>query len=221
MKWSEEAWQAAAGIYSAILELPFLRELSAGTLPMDKFRFYISQDSLYIDAYSRVLAHIASRLPRMEQVDAFLQFAKDGVAVEKDLHQSFSPDVSMGKSMACEFYVSYLKAQADRDVAIEAAAILPCFWIYLAVGQHIQKIADMEGNPYREWIAAYSDPGFEQSNRNCIDICDSLAETSTPEVRRMMTEAFLACSRLEWLFWDSAYRKEIYFSPVLACENSI
>jgi len=210
MKWSEEAWQAADGIYRAILNLPFLKELAAGTLPQDKFRFYISQDNQYIDVYSRVLSHIASRLPDMNDVDTFLGFAKDGVAVEKGLHQAFSPDISMGKSMACEFYTSYLKSQADREVAIEAASILPCFWIYLEVGKHILKIADMDGNPYREWIAAYSDPAFEESNQKCIGICDSLAEASTEQVRRQMTEAFVTCSRMEWLFWDSAYKKELW-----------
>ncbi|MCM1225416.1 MAG: TenA family protein [Lachnospiraceae bacterium] len=206
MKWSEEAWQAAEGIYEAILELPFLKELAAGTLPMEKFRFYISQDNQYIDVYSRVLAHIASRLPKMDDVDTFLGFAKDGVAVEKGLHQTFSPDTSAGKSMACEFYTSYLKSQADQDVAVETAAILPCFWIYLEVGKHILKIAEMEGNPYRDWIAAYSDPAFEESNQRCIDICDALAEAATEETRKQMTKAFCTCSRMEWLFWDSAYK---------------
>ncbi len=213
MKWSEEAWQAAEGIYDAIINMPFLKELADGSLPQEKFRFYISQDNQYIDVYSRVLSHIASRLPRMEDVDTFLGFAKDGVAVEKGLHQTFSPDTSAGKSMACEFYTSYLKSQSDKDVAIEAAAILPCFWIYLEVGKHILKIADMEGNPYRDWIAAYSDPAFDESNRRCIEICDALAASTTPEVRRQMTEAFVTCSRMEWLFWDSAYRMELW--PVM------
>lgn len=210
MKWSQQAWQAAEGIYKSILELPFLKELAAGTLPMDKFHFYISQDNQYIDVYSRVLAHIASRLPKMDDVDTFLQFAKDGVAVEKSLHSSFNPDTGMGKSMACEFYTSYLKSQSDQDVAVETAAILPCFWIYLEVGKHILNIADMEGNPYRDWIAAYSDPAFEESNQQCIDICDALADASTEQTRRLMTQAFLTCSRMEWLFWDSAYRKELW-----------
>ena len=92
MKWSEEAWQAAEGIYDAIINMPFLKELADGSLPQEKFRFYISQDNQYIDVYSRVLSHIASRLPRMEDVDTFLGFAKEGVAVEKGLHQTFSPD---------------------------------------------------------------------------------------------------------------------------------
>lgn len=210
MKWSEEAWLAAGKIYEAILDLPFLKELSNGTLSLDRFRHYISQDSQYINVYSQVMAHIASRLPDMEDASSFLDFAKDGVAVEKELHNKFNPDTSMGKSPACEFYTSYLKAQADKDVAIEIAAILPCFRIYLEVGRHIMNIAKMEGNPYRDWIETYSDPAFERSTDRCISICDTLAAKATPDTRKSMTEAFVTCSRLEWLFWESAYRLRMW-----------
>lgn len=210
MKWSQQAWLAAESVYQAILKLPFLHELADGSLPADKFRFYISQDNQYIDVYSRVLAHIASRLPRIADVETFLAFANGGVAVERGLHLEYNPDTSIGKSLACELYTSYLKARGDEDVAVEAAAVLPCFWIYLEVGKHIQRIADMDGNPYRDWIAAYSDPEFEESCRRCISICDSLADASTEDVRRQMTKAFVDCSRMEWLFWDSAYKKEMW-----------
>ena len=54
MKWSEKAWNAAAEIYDRILELPFVRELAAGTLSRERVQFYIGQDSMYIDNYSRM-----------------------------------------------------------------------------------------------------------------------------------------------------------------------
>ena len=96
-------------------------------------------------------------------------------------------------------------AVARTAVAVEAAAILPCFWVYLEVGKHILSIARLDGNPYADWIRAYSDPAFEASNARAIEICDQLAEAATPEVRARMTDIFLQCTRLEWLFWHSAY----------------
>ena len=210
-KWSEEAWDAASEAYSQILSLPFLKELADGTLPMDTFRFYIGQDNLYIDVYSRVLAHIASRLSDMADVETFLGFAADGVAVEKELHASYSPDTSCGMSMACKFYTSHLRAQSMEDVAVEAAAILPCFWVYLEIGKHILATAKLDGNPYRAWIETYSDPAFDRSNGKAIEICDRLASLATPAVRRRMTEVFVDGTRLEWLFWHTAYHKQMLF----------
>ena len=64
-KWSEEAWDAAADIFERIKRHPFIQQLAAGTLSESRFRHYISQDRLYLEDYTRVLAHIASRLPEM------------------------------------------------------------------------------------------------------------------------------------------------------------
>ena len=85
MKWSEHTWLAAEPIYKAILDLPFVRELAAGTLSRERFMFYIAQDSIYIDNYSRVLAHIASRLPHKARTEDFPKFATDGIFGRKGL----------------------------------------------------------------------------------------------------------------------------------------
>ena len=204
-QWSLRAWQAAAPVYQAILRLPFLNELADGTLSRERFLRYIGQDSLYLGEYSRVLAHIASRLQNIAHTDTFLKFAADGVATEKALHSGYLSQPPAGKSPACLFYTSLLKAQAYEHVAVEAASILPCFWIYREVGCHILSIAKLEGNPYADWIRTYSDPTFDAATARAIEICDTLAQEATPDIRNRMTEIFIQCSRLEWLFWHTAY----------------
>lgn len=209
-KWSQQAWEAARPVYEAILELPFVKELAAGTLPADKFMFYLCQDTLYIDNYCRVLANIASRLDSMDLTEAFLDFAKDGVFVEKTMHASYLKGVTPQRSQmspTCMLYNSVQKACATGPVEVEAAAVLPCFWVYLAVGKHIAATA-APSNPYADWIATYSDPLFEASTQRAIDICDALASRASESVRQEMTRMFVLCTRMEWLFWDSAYNME-------------
>ena len=41
-----------------------------------------------------------------------------------------------------------------------------------------------------------------------VAIADELAEASAPANRREMTLAFELASRMEWMFWDSAWRLE-------------
>lgn len=204
-KWSEEAWEAALPDYEGILRQPFIRELADGTLSSERFRFYIGQDSLYIADYSRVLSHIASRLADTEQAAAFIGFAADGVAVEKALHSQYlHGEIPARKTNACLLYTSWLKAHAYEPVEVAAAAILPCFRVYKEVGMHIVATS-AESNPYKAWIDCYSDPVFEKSNNLAIDICDVLASATTPEIRRRMTDAFVQATRMEHLFWESAY----------------
>ena len=190
-RWSDEAWKAALPVYRKILEHPFVGELSAGTLSPERFRFYIRQDALYLDGYARRLAHIASRLARKEHTEAFLRFALDGVEVERALHEQFlggehpSPDEI---SPACLLYTSLLGSQA---MAIHAR----------------QQGAD---NPYRRWIETYADPSFAEAAALATRICDELADAAGEETRQRMTELFVRCTRMEWLFWESAWRLETW-----------
>lgn len=204
-KWSNRAWEASLPIYEAILKLPFITELADGTLDPEIFRRYIEQDNLYITEYSRVLAHIASRLDKIDDMDAFLKFAGDGVQMEKALHAMYVSGEAVEMSPTCLFYTSLLKAQSMEPVEVAAAAILPCFWIYLAVGKHILSIAKLEDNRYADWIKAYSDPAFDAATDKAIAICDRLAEEASEEVRARMTDVYVKASRMEWRFWDAAY----------------
>lgn len=206
--WSQTAWHTALPVYDAILDLPFLKELAAGTLPRDKFEFYIGQDSLYLNDYTRMLSHIAARMDKTELTERFLRFALDGIAVERELHASFISSAPKEKSPTCLFYTSLLKSTAMEETAVECAAVLPCFWIYREVGKEIIRRAKMEGNPYAHWISTYADETFDQSTDAAIAICDMLAAESSQKTRDRMTEIFLNASRLELRFWDSAYHLE-------------
>lgn len=209
-KWSEEAWSAAATVYEAILDHSFVRELAAGTLPTAKFAFYLAQDSLYLSEYARVLSHIASRLTDKNMIADFARFAANGIEVEAAMHAGFLNRYGVRreqKAPGCMLYTSLLKAQAYNPVEVELAAVLPCFKVYLEVGKAIAAKASPE-NPYAAWIATYADPAFEASTERALAIADELAEHASVDVRRAMTEAFVMCTRMEWLFWDSAYTLE-------------
>lgn len=202
--WSTEAWAAAQPIYDKIIEMPFVRQLAEGTLPYERFLEYQRQDALYLDTYSRVLAHIASRLHNREHCEAFLRFALDGIMVERLLHANYLQGVMPQPeqmSDTCRLYTSWLRSCGYEDVAVECAAVLPCFWVYREVGRSIIDRATPD-NPYSQWIQTYADPGFERSTMLAIDICNQLAAEAGPATRRAMTQAFVTATRMEYLFWN-------------------
>ena len=124
-RWSETAWKAVEDVYEAILRQPFVRELMQGTLPREKFLFYLGQDAHYLASYCRSLAHTASRLTDTRHVNAFLKFASDGIAVEKALHESFLNGEPLPPvSPTCAFYTSVETAAAMRPVEVEAPLFL-------------------------------------------------------------------------------------------------
>ncbi len=215
--WSTEAWEAALPVYEKILEHPFVGALADGTLSAERFRFYIRQDALYLDGYARRLAHVAARLTKKEHTEAFLHFALDGIEVERALHAQFlGGDLpsSAEISPACLLYTSLLDAQALAPVEVEAAAVLPCFVVYQRVGEtiHARLRSGAEEairkNPYRPWIETYADPAFVAAAERAARICDDLAAAAGEETRCSMTDIFVRCTRMEWLFWDSAWNLE-------------
>ena len=212
-KWSDEAWEAALPVYRKILEHPFVEQLARGELAAEQFAFYLRQDSIYLSHYARVLAHIASRLSDTEQTASFLRFAADGIKVEKALHASFlggDTPTQQQISPTCLLYTSVLESQATAPVEVEAAAVLPCFWVYQRVGEEILARQRGDGNPYMRWIATYADPAFGESTRRAVAVCDALAARAGGEVRRRMTDIFVRCTKMEYLFWDSAGQLETW-----------
>ncbi|TVQ37867.1 MAG: thiaminase II, partial [Wenzhouxiangella sp.] len=87
------------------------------------------------------------------------------------------------------------------------AALLPCFWIYREVGLHIHARAAGD-NPFRDWIDTYAGEDFSRSVDRAIEITDQAAERATDATRARMRQVFERSTRLEWMFWDSAYRLE-------------
>lgn len=213
MSWSKIAWQASSSIYEQITSMPFIRELLMGTLAEEKFSFYIAQDSLYLANFGKALSLIAARVHRTDHALEFMRFAEGAIVVEQALHagyfQKLGIPASVPISPACQHYTRYILSQtALEQVEIAMAAVLPCFWIYKEVGDYIYTQPMQENNPYQEWINTYAGEEFEAIVLRAIRICDEVAESCTHPQRLAMTEAFVTASRLEWMFWDSAWRLE-------------
>jgi thiaminase/transcriptional activator TenA len=213
MKWSEQAWERVKPVYNKILKMPFNQELSNGTLPKEKFIFYLAQDAYYLLAFGKTLSIISGRMQDADLVLAFAGFSTGAIFAERSLHESyfveFGLDSKVQPTPSTLLYTSYILSQAAyANVEVAAAAVLPCFWIYKAVGDHIfaQQIGDQ--NPYKRWIDMYAGVEFAAAVEKAIAITDQLAARANAETQAKMWLAFEMATRLEWMFWDSAYKQE-------------
>ncbi len=209
-KFSDISWTKIEPIYSGILTHPFVTELADATLPEEKFIYYINQDALYLSDFGKALSIIAGRLHEPSHIKAFMEFSKDTVAVEQALHETFLKGAHRTRqSPSCLFYTSYiLKHAMLSSVEAAVAAVLPCFWIYREVGDHIKSMHNPNANPYQSWIDTYGGEEYSAAVGRALSIYNALAENTAESERKRMLDAFLYCSRMEWMFWDSAYRLE-------------
>jgi thiaminase/transcriptional activator TenA len=65
-----------------------------------------------------------------------------------------------------------------------------------------------DDNAYQAWIDTYAGEEFATSVAKAIEITNKYAARASAENLKLMEEVFLKTSRLEWMFWDSAYKQE-------------
>ena len=211
---ADDAKGRTAQLRDAIHNLPFNRELAAGSLAPERFRRYITQDALYLEQFARALAIAAAKAPDAATIEMFARSAQTAVAVERILHERYLAQFGVDpagltgseQSPDCLAYTSFLLATAHQEPCeVLLAALLPCFQIYWEVGCRIAGEAGPD-NPYRAWIDTYADPQFGKAVEEVTAIGDRAAETASATVRHRMLAAHLRATRYEWLFWDGAYQ---------------
>ncbi|ANJ29027.1 hydroxymethylpyrimidine kinase [Agromyces aureus] len=213
---ADEWWNGIADVRAAIDDLPFIRALADGTLEREPFLGYLAQDALYLRDYARVLAE-ASRLAPDAAGQAFWANSAHGSLVgELELHTSWLEGAggtagtgvfTAEPDAATTAYLDHLLATGARgDYAVLAAAVLPCFWIYVDLGERLaaggfgQRALD-PGHPYASWLETYADPAFAVATREAIELVTREAAAATPERREAMRRAFRTSSEHELAFF--------------------
>jgi thiaminase/transcriptional activator TenA len=211
-KFTDLLWEKSLPVFEKIVNHPFNQELRKGILDEQKFKVYIYQDSLYLADFAKALALTATRMQGSSHLLDFLRFAQNAILVEQVLHESYFKeydiDLSSGKAPGCFAYTNYLMAaSAYESCEVAVAALLPCFWIYKQIGDYIYA-NQVSPNPYQNWIDAYSGKEFAASVEKALEICNELAKDASDSLNARMHQAYSTASRLEYVFWDSAYKME-------------
>lgn len=207
---------AVMDVMPKIYQHPFNQKLAQGTLPIEKFIFYLGQDALYLADFSKALALTATRLPHDQQSELFIQFAMDALKAERDLHNKILKKHPMAlhttnqQSPFCFMYSNYLLRMASTAAVEESvASLLPCFWVYQQVGQRADA-RKIPNNPYQEWIDLYSSYEFNHSVELMIATVNELAAHASIRCKQNMLSAFRLATLCEWQFWQGAYLQETW-----------
>ncbi len=215
-RFSGELWRSIESIYAEILDHPFLRGLTDGTLSSESFLFYVLQDTLYLREYARALSLAGVRSPDESSLVMFNEHSAGAITVERSLHEGFLKDLGVSESEAegakasptTLAYTSFLlKTAALGDYPEVLGAVLPCYWIYWEVGKALLE----RGSPnpmYQKWIDTYGGEEFGALVEAVLDLTDQTCENLNPAQKARVAEAFVTTSRYEWMFWDAAWRLE-------------
>ena len=198
------------------LRHPFVQGIGDGTLPVERFKYFLRQDYIFLIGYSQALAIAAAKTPDLEGMTKFAELLHVTLSQEMDIHRRYCAGFGISaKSLAKTApapatlaYTRYLVRTADAGSILEiAAALLPCQWGYSDVGLHLEKTADLSAkNRYVEWIRSYASPEFKSSadwlrgylNKHGTGL-------STPNKKRLQ-KIFDTSTQHEYHFWEMAWR---------------
>jgi len=222
---SEILRREADPVWRRILGHNFLLEAAKGTLPMEKFRYYLKQDHAYLFEYCRFLGLAASRSESLGHIRFFSEVLRSEFEFEIEMQRSLAVQIGLdageltGAVMAptTKAYTSFLiKVAATEDLGGALAALSPCPLSYVEIATRLTPSsrgavagASMNG-AYDKWLKAYA-------SKESVEVCDRLrglldevGEAASASQRARMIRNFLDASRYEYMFWNMAYTMEAW-----------
>ena len=202
----------------AILDHPFVTGVGDGTLPVEKFKYYITQDYAYLIDYSRALALASARAPGLDDMAWFAGLLDETLNVEMALHRSYCEEFGISAqeleatvaSPTTVAYTSFLLKTAHQGSFGElVASLLPCQWGYWEIGDHLAKRGLPQDAPlYAKWIEMYTSDEFTALAHHGREMADRIGDDAGPTELAAMGQAYIISVRLEHQFWDMAYGLE-------------
>jgi thiaminase/transcriptional activator TenA len=173
---------------------PFLVSMVDGTLQENNFRYYVQQDVLYLKDFIYCLRQLALKKASTPKDKKLLCDLADGAElVEIALHQSYikqwntnGEEQEQQQMPNTLLYTSYMRRiidGSDTTYGEGLAALLPCFWVYMHVGNCMLKLRDELDNTnnndssnqlrpkhFNDWIDTYAGDEFENDVNNYMQL---------------------------------------------------
>ena len=222
MKASERLRSEYGYLWEKLFQHPFVLEMGQGSLPIEKFQFYVKQDYYFLIQYSKVLAIAAAKAPNLDLMSVFSDLLTETINTEMDLHRSFAQQFNISKDSLDNVepapittaYTDYLLRVAYEGSLLDIiATLLPCQWGYAETGGYLKANGNLSSdNQYVPWIEMYTSKEFEVFVEQLKHNLDELVDGEGDSTYSGIADHFLTSTRYEYWFWDMSYN--LYTWPV-------
>ncbi len=199
---------------------PFLTAMGDGSLSLERFSYFMRQDYLFLIDYCRVVSLACAKCPDLDSMGWWAKLLDETLNSEMELHRGFCADFGVPiddleatePAPATSAYTSHLLRLAyEETIGVISAALLPCQWGYDEVGQMLgASMAAPADSFHARWIAGYNAPEYRELTAWLRRFVDRLGQSASGEEKERMRQAFHASTRYEYLFWDAAWRLELW-----------
>jgi thiaminase (transcriptional activator TenA) len=200
--------------WDAYCQHEFVCQLGSGTLPERCFRHYLEQDYIFLIHFSRAWALAVYKSDNLADMQAASATLNTTLNYEMELHVKYCQQwgvsrEQMEKTEEARANMAYTRYVLERGLAGDIldlhVALSPCVVGYAVIGRDLACApgTKLEGNPYREWIEAYSDEEYQESALAAIKQIDALAASRIGTGRlESLFKTFYQATVLEIGFWE-------------------
>lgn len=220
MTFSERLYERLQPVWRKNHTHPFVQEMGDGTLDLEKFRFYMIQDYVYLKDYAKLFALGAVKSDDLAVMGKFAGLLDSTLNEEMALHRAYAArfgisevELELAKPSPITLaYTHYMLHTAQNgSLADLTAALLPCMWSYSEIGKELSRLPGASEHAYYgDWIKMYSSKEFGELAEWCIGLLDQLTDGKTESELMKLEEIFLNTTRYEYLFWEMAYQMETW-----------
>jgi len=216
-KFSETLRASAAPIWREELAHPFVRGIADGTLAIERFRFYLGQDYVFLIDYCRVFALAAAKARDLDTTSMFSKLLHETLHTEMELHRDYCRRLGIPReelehtaaAPVTHAYTRHLLGVAwSGSLAEIVAAVLPCQLGYAEIATTlVREHPNWQASRYAEWIRTYASAEFIASAERLRELLDSTTSQWPEAMLKPLAENFLTSSRYEYLFWEMAWHQ--------------
>lgn len=212
---ADQLREDADDIWQHIIKHPFVEELYNGSLPKEKFEFYILNDYYYLTASIKNFSVISSKAPTVEEMREVVDILQLEKESEYEGYKNFLSRFGYSLQDAAEkkpipvsvSYSSFLLSTSTLESYPEViTAVLPCFWSYAEIADyHSDKLHSNKNQLYVDWAKTYDTDSYQNLVEKMKQLVNRAGENFPYEKLR---NVFKLSSRYEYMFWDSVYNKQ-------------
>ncbi|GEL78119.1 thiaminase II [Tenuibacillus multivorans] len=215
MTFTEQLRQENDDVFQKIFTHPFVDGIGRGDVPKDSIIHYVKADFEYLNAFMKIYALSMVKAKSRDDIRFF--FDQIGFVLNDEVHphHNFCDYVgveyealqSSSLPPTADHYIKHMMHHAQTGTIAEIyAALLPCPWTYLEIGQELLKTyKPTKSHPFYEWITFYADEEVERITLELRHRLDQEAQDVSQEQKQLIKEAFRKSCELEWKFWEMAY----------------
>ena len=165
-KLSQKIAVLAEKLWPRYLCHPFITHMADGTLPLEKFRYYMLQDYLYLRDYTKILAAILQKADTFEQIRFLSGEIESTLGETYRTHIPYMQRLGITEEEICQAhthidncaYSHYMLCETQNgNVLTGLVALLNCSWSYAYIAEQMVKRYPnaLQNENYGSWFAGY------------------------------------------------------------------